>query len=234
MISVKDTGRGIKAEDINKLFTKFERLDVERNTTTEGTGLGLAITKKLVELMNGKINVESRYKEGSIFIVQIPQKIDKLTKPLTEEELLNTAELLINKKVNLSNKRILIVDDNKLNIKVAKRTLQDFNLVIEECYNGKECLEKIKAGNSYDLILMDIMMPEMNGETALSELKKIEGFNIPVIALTADAIAGAEEKYRQEGFIDYIAKPFTKDQIKIKLDNVFNQKKEKAENIEVL
>ena len=234
MISVKDTGIGIKAEDINKLFTKFERLDVERNTTTEGTGLGLAITKKLVELMNGKINVESRYKEGSIFIVQIPQKIDKLTKPLTEEELLNTAELLINKKVNLSNKRILIVDDNKLNIKVAKRALQDFNLVIEECYNGKECLEKIKAGNSYDLILMDIMMPEMSGETALSELKKIEGFNIPVIALTADAIAGAEEKYRQEGFIDYIAKPFTKDQIKIKLDNVFNQKKEKAENIEVL
>ena len=234
MISVKDTGRGIKAEDINKLFTKFEHLDVERNTTTEGTGLGLAITKKLVELMNGKINVESRYKEGSIFIVQIPQKIDKLTKPLTEEELLNTAELLINKKVNLSNKRILIVDDNKLNIKVAKRALQDFNLVIEECYNGKECLEKIKAGNSYDLILMDIMMPEISGETALSELKKIEGFNTPVIALTADAIAGSEEKYKQEGFIDYIAKPFTKDQIRVKLDSVFNQKKEKAENIEVL
>ena len=234
MISVKDTGRGIKSEDINKLFTKFERLDVERNTTNEGTGLGLAITKKLVELMNGLINVESRYKEGSIFMVQIPQKIDKLTKPLSEEELLNTAELLVNKKVNLSNKRILIVDDNKLNIKVAKRSLQDFNLVIEECYNGKECLEKIKAGNSYDLILMDIMMPEISGETALSELKKIEGFNTPVIALTADAIAGSEEKYKQEGFIDYIAKPFTKDQIRVKLDSVFNQKKEKAENIEVL
>ena len=234
MISVKDTGRGIKSEDINKLFTKFERLDVERNTTTEGTGLGLAITKKLVELMNGLINVESRYKEGSIFMVQIPQKIDKLTKPLSEEELLNTAELLVNKKVNLSNKRILIVDDNKLNIKVAKRSLQDFNLVIEECYNGKECLEKIKDGNSYDLILMDIMMPEISGETALSELKKIEGFNTPVIALTADAIAGSEEKYKQEGFIDYIAKPFTKNQIRVKLDSVFNQKKEKAENIEVL
>lgn len=98
MISVKDTGRGIKSEDINKLFTKFERLDVERNTTTEGTGLGLAITKKLVELMNGLINVESRYKEGSIFMVQIPQKIDKLTKSLSQEELLNTAELLANKK----------------------------------------------------------------------------------------------------------------------------------------
>lgn len=234
MISVKDTGRGIKSEDINKLFTKFERLDVERNTTTEGTGLGLAITKKLVELMNGLINVESRYKEGSIFMVQIPQKIDKLTKPLSQEELLNTAELLANKKISLSNKRILIVDDNKLNIKVAKRALQDDNLVIEECYNGKDCLEKIKSGNSYDLILMDIMMPEMSGETALSELKKIEGFHIPVIALTADAIAGSEEKYKHEGFIDYIAKPFTKDQIRVKLDNVLNQKKETRENIEVL
>ena len=234
MISVKDTGRGIKSEDINKLFTKFERLDVERNTTTEGTGLGLAITKKLVELMNGLINVESRYKEGSIFMVQIPQKIDKLTKPLSEEELLNTAELLVNKKVNLSNKRILIVDDNKLNIKVAKRSLQDFNLVIEECYNGKECLEKIKDGNSYDLILMDIMMPEISGETALLELKKIEGFNTPVIALTADAIAGSEEKYKQEGFIDYIAKPFTKDQIKIKLDNIFKNQENDDKNIEML
>ena len=234
MISVKDTGRGIKSEDINKLFTKFERLDVERNTTTEGTGLGLAITKKLVELMNGLINVESRYKEGSIFMVQIPQKIDKLTKPLSQEELLNTAELLVNKKISLSNKRILIVDDNKLNIKVAKRALQDDNLVIEECYNGKDCLEKIKSSNSYDLILMDIMMPEMSGETALSELKKIEGFHTPVIALTADAIAGSEEKYKQAGFIDYIAKPFTKDQIRVKLDNVLNQKKETRENIEVL
>ena len=234
MISVKDTGRGIKSEDINKLFTKFERLDVERNTTTEGTGLGLAITKKLVELMNGLINVESRYKEGSIFMVQIPQKIDKLTKSLSQEELLNTAELLANKKISLSNKRILIVDDNKLNIKVAKRALQDDNLVIEECYNGKDCLEKIKSGNSYDLILMDIMMPEMSGETALSELKKIEGFHTPVIALTADAIAGSEEKYKHEGFIDYIAKPFTKDQIRVKLDNVLNQKKETRENIEVL
>lgn len=234
MISVKDTGRGIKSEDINKLFTKFERLDVERNTTTEGTGLGLAITKKLVELMNGVINVESNFGKGSIFMVQIPQKIDKVTKPLTEQELLNTAELLIKGKVNISNKKILIVDDNKLNIKVARRSLEEFNLVIEECYNGKECLEKINSGEKYDLILMDIMMPEMSGETALAELKKQKDFNTPVIALTADAIAGAEEKYRQEGFIDYIAKPFTKDQIKIKLDKIFKKQEEQDQNIEML
>ena len=228
IISVKDSGRGIKAEDINKLFTKFERLDVEKNTTTEGTGLGLAITKKLVELMGGKINVESHFGQGSIFIVQLPQKIDLETKDQSLNSLSQTTEILKTKEINLSNKKILVVDDNKLNIKVAKRSLDGLNLIIDECYSGKECLEKVKNKN-YDLILMDIMMPEMSGETALSELKKLEGFKTPVIALTADAIAGAEEKYKQEGFIDYIAKPFTKDQIKEKLDKTIGKN-----NIEIL
>ncbi|HIR49504.1 MAG TPA: response regulator [Candidatus Faecimonas gallistercoris] len=231
IIICKDTGRGIKAEDINKLFTKFERLDVERNTTTEGTGLGLAITKKLLELMGGTINVESKVKEGSIFVVQLPQKISKQTKPITEQDLLDTKELLLNKNVDISNKKILIVDDNNLNIKVAKRALAGLNLIIEECYNGEECLEKIKSGNTYDVILMDIMMPVMSGEKALQELKKIKDFQTPVIALTADAIAGSEEKYKEEGFTDYIAKPFTKDQIKKKLEKIFSQN---TKNIEIL
>lgn len=231
IIICKDTGRGIKAEDINKLFTKFERLDVERNTTTEGTGLGLAITKKLLELMGGTINVESKVKEGSIFVVQLPQKISKQTKPITEKDLLDTKELLLNKNVDISNKKILIVDDNNLNIKVAKRALAGLNLIIEECYNGEECLEKIKSGNTYDVILMDIMMPVMSGEKALQELKKIKDFQTPVIALTADAIAGSEEKYKEEGFTDYIAKPFTKDRIKKKLEKIFSQN---TNNIEIL
>ena len=230
LITVKDTGRGIKAEDINKLFTKFERLNIEKNTTAEGTGLGLAITKKLVELMNGKINVESKYKEGSIFMVQLPQKIDKLTKPLTDKEILNQAEILSSTgPINLTNKKILIVDDNELNIKVAKRSLKDFNFSIDECFNGQECIDKIKSGSTYDLILMDIMMPVKSGETALKELKELDGFSTPVIALTADAIAGSEERYLEEGFTDYIAKPFTKDQIKIKLEKVFTKAKEKEE-----
>lgn len=97
----------------------------------------------------------------------------------------------------------------------------------------KNGLEKVKLKN-YDLILMDIMMPEMSGETTLSELKKLEGFKTPVIALTADAIAGAEEKYKQEGFIDYIAKPFTKDQIKEKLDKILGNKENEDENIEMI
>lgn len=232
IISVKDTGRGIKAEDINKLFTKFERLDIERSSTAEGTGLGLAITKKLVEMMGGKINVQSSYGKGSLFIVQIPQKIDLETKPLTDTQIINSAEIM--QRINnsdYSNRRILIVDDNKLNIKVAKRALESFNFQIDECENGQECLNKIVLGQEYDVILMDIMMPIMSGERALRELKKNPNFNTPVIALTADAISGSEKKYLEEGFTDYIAKPFSKDQIKVKLDRILANTTKKEEKV---
>jgi len=220
IIVCQDTGRGIKAENINKLFTKFERLDIEKNTTTEGTGLGLAITKALVDMMGGKINVQSQFGQGSIFVVQIPQKINRLTSPRTEEKLMNTATKLRINNISYGNKKVLIVDDNKLNIKVARKALQEFNFEIEECYDGLQCLEKVKE-KTYDLILMDIMMPNMGGESALAELKKKEDFNTPTIALTADAIAGAKEKYLEEGFVDYIAKPFNKQEIKEKLDKIF-------------
>ena len=215
IISCSDTGRGIKEENISKLFTKFERLDIERNTTTEGTGLGLAITKSLVNMMSGNINVKSSFGKGSIFIVQIPQKISKI-------EVAKVIEPNITS--DYGTKKILIVDDNKLNIKVATKALSNFNFIIDECYSGKECLDKINSGNSYDLILMDIMMPEMSGETTLSKLKESSDFNIPVIALTADALSGARERYKSEGFTDYIPKPFTKEEIKQKLDMVFNNK----------
>ena len=239
IISVRDTGRGIKAENINKLFTKFERLDIERNTTTEGTGLGLAITKALVDMMGGRINVQSIFGQGSLFVVQIPQKISQMVNPNQTVEINITPIRQAVKQVSepkvstipmeevkipkgFDSKKLLIVDDNKLNIKVAKRALQDFNFEIDEAYDGVECLEKVVEGNEYDLILMDIMMPNMSGETALSKLKENPNFKIPVIALTADVIAGAKEKYINEGFVNYIAKPFTKDQIKEKLDLVFD------------
>ena len=218
IISVRDTGRGIKAEDITKLFTKFERLDVERNTTTEGTGLGLAITKKLVEMMGGTINVESNYGQGSLFVVQVYQKIGNTSKPLTDTQIIRIVE---EQQIRYRGKKVLIVDDNKLNIKVARRALDSFEFEIDECENGQECLNKIQAGNFYDLILMDIMMHVMNGEEAIQKLKRIEGFNTPVIALTADALAGAKEKYVCLGFTDYIAKPFNRDQIKVKIDSIF-------------
>ena len=223
MISVRDTGRGIKAENINKLFTKFERLDIEMNSTTEGTGLGLAITKSLVEMMGGKINVQSQFGQGSLFVVTIPQKIKTITNPITNTQVIRLTEI---RRAELNNtnygaKKILIVDDNKLNIKVARRALQDFNFEIEECYDGLECLDKVKVGNEYDLILMDIMMPGLSGEETFEKLKQTNGFNTPVLALTADAVAGAKERYLSEGFVDYIAKPFKKEQIKEKLDSIF-------------
>ena len=226
IITVQDTGRGIKAEMINKLFEKFERLGVERNTTTEGTGLGLAITKSLTEMMGGKINVQSQFGTGSIFMVQIPQKISKMSKPMNESELMKTAPLFGGtlEMAVYGNKKILIVDDNNLNIKVAKKALSNFDLVLDECSSGQECIDKINSGKSYDLILMDIMMPGMNGETTLSKLKEKSNFNTPVIALTADAVSGAKEKYINLGFTDYIAKPFSRDQIKSKLDKIFNRR----------
>ena len=224
-ITVQDTGRGIKKEDIDKLFTKFERLDVEKNTTTEGTGLGLAITKHLVEMLGGKINVQSIYKSGSIFMVTIPQKISKMSKPLSEHNKNKKDKF----KVDYSNKTILVVDDNKLNIKVALRSLEPLNFKeIDTCYNGQECLDKINSGKKYDCILMDIMMPVMNGEEALKKLQEIDGFSTPVVALTADAISGSEDKYRSLGFIAYVAKPFSKDTIKMKLDNILKNKSEKG------
>ena len=237
MVTCQDTGRGIKAEDVNKLFTKFERLGIERNTTTEGTGLGLAITKSLVEMMGGNINVSSQYGKGSIFVVNIPQKISKLNAPNNDDFANTTTELkipIIPPEANIEiptavkeqnseygNKRILIVDDNKLNIKVARRALKDFNFDIDECYDGEEALRRIERGDEYDLVLMDIMMPNMNGEEAIAKLKENPNFSIPTIALTADAVAGAKEKYLSEGFADYIAKPFSREQIKEKLDKIF-------------
>lgn len=241
IISVQDTGRGIKKENIEKLFTKFQRLEEDMNTTIEGTGLGLAIPKSLVNLMNGTINVQSQFGIGSLFIVNIPQKIGKLVdetidktidynyirKPVEiidnlDELEENTNNLETLTESNSTKKRILIVDDNKLNIKVATRLLSDLPYEIDECYNGKECLEKLKS-NSYDLILMDIMMPEMDGEATIKKLRNSSDFKTPVIALTADAVAGANEKYMSEGFIDYLAKPFKKEDLENKIVKVMKK-----------
>ncbi len=215
IITVEDTGRGIKKEDIDKLFTKFERLG-EKNSTIEGTGLGLAITKKLVEMMNGTINVQSIYGQGSIFMVNLPQKINKMVND-------NDADIEIIEDADYGHKDILIVDDNKLNLKVARKALEDFNFDLDEANDGLEAIEKVK-NKKYDLILMDIMMPKMDGETAFRKLKEDASFNTPTIALTADAVSGAEEKYLKVGFKYYLAKPFKKDQIKKILDKVFERK----------
>ena len=209
IISVEDSGIGIKQENIPKLFSKFERLDLDKNITIEGTGLGLAITKKLVELMNGKIVVQSIYGKGSKFTIAIDQRIIKKQLDKKEEKV----EEVTSKAIDVSGKKVLIVDDNKINLKVASRLLQGYQVITEEVDSGFSCIDKIKAKEVYDLILMDDMMPKMSGVETLQKLKEIDGFNIPVVALTANAITGMKEKYLADGFTDYLAKPIDKSEL---------------------
>ena len=212
MISVEDTGRGIKKEHIDKLFDRFQRLEEDRNTTLEGTGLGLAITKKLLDLMGGKIVVQSVYGKGSKFTVALDQTIKSMIVDVEEKQVVE--------EIDLKGKRILIVDDNKLNLKVASKFLSNYNPVIETVESGFECIEKVKNGETYDLILMDDMMPKMSGVETLKELKKLDKFTMPVVALTANAVAGMREKYISDGFDDYLAKPIDKQELKRVLSNL--------------
>ena len=221
IISVEDSGIGIKKENINKLFLKFERLDVEKNTTIEGTGLGLAITKKLVDLMHGTINVQSDFGKGSIFMVHIPQKIKVLNEiKVSDSPIIKNSD---NSAEKVKGKKVLIVDDNILNIKVLEKAIKDLELIIDSVTSGAAAIKKV-INEEYDLILMDIMMPQMNGEETLREMQNIGNFKTPVIAVTADAVSGAKEKYLQEGFIEYIAKPFNKREINDLIINILTKK----------
>lgn len=203
---ISDTGYGIKKEDYDKLFKKFNRLDEATNKEIEGTGLGLVITKKYVDTMNGKIWFESEYEVGTTFYVDIPQKVidSRTLKEVNyQEEETKDEEVL-----DCSNYKILIVDDNRLNVKVAARLLEKYKFNIDCLYSGKDCVYKIKEGIHYDLIFMDHMMPEMDGIRALHIIKKLDGYYIPpVIALTANAMSGMKEMYLNEGFSDYLSKP---------------------------
>ncbi len=210
IISVEDTGIGIEKDKIEKLFNKFERLEVEKNTTVEGTGLGLAITKKLVELMNGKIVVQSKFGEGSKFSVSLDQKIVKDKKELEKTGVIKLED------IEFADKKVLVVDDNIVNLKIASRLLEKYKLSITESSSGADALEKVK-NNKYDLILLDDMMPGMSGTETLIEMKKDKEFNTPVIALTANAINGMREKYLDSGFDDYIPKPIDREELEKKL-----------------
>lgn len=211
IISVEDSGIGIKKESIDKLFTKFERLGVEKQTTTEGTGLGLAITKKLVEMMGGKIVVQSIYGKGSIFTISLDQRMltnEELIKVMKEKETEEKTDEII----DASGKNILVVDDNMLNLKVAERLLKAYKCNITLVSSGSECLDKV-SNNKYDLILLDDMMPRMSGTETLQKLKEIETFTTPVVALTANAITGMKEEYINRGFNDYLSKPIIKEDL---------------------
>ena len=160
--------------------------------------------------MNGKIVVQSKYGEGSKFTIAIDQRIV----PKTLEELgLNETSKEFSDIFIAPNAKVLVVDDNVINIKVAKRLLKSFEIIPETVVSGQECLNKVLDGNKYDLILLDDMMPKMSGTETLKNLKMIIGFDTPVVALTANAISGMKEKYLESGFTDYLSKPIDKNEL---------------------
>jgi len=216
IITVTDTGRGIKKEDIDRLFKKFERLEEDRNTSIEGTGLGLAITEGLAELMGGKITVISDYGKGSTFKFVVIQEIVNVE---LKEEKNNITSSDYN---TFEGKKALIVDDSKLNLKVAENVLKNFLVTTESVTSGLECLSCVNS-KKYDIIFMDIMMPNMSGVEVLRKLRE-NGVNTPVIALTADAIEGQEEKYMSEGFDGYISKPINKEKLSYVLNKYLGGK----------
>ncbi len=216
IITITDTGRGIKKEDIDRLFKKFERLEEDRNTSIEGTGLGLAITEGLAELMGGRITVISDYGKGSTFKFVVIQEIVNVE---VKEEKSNITSSDYN---TFEGKKALIVDDSKLNLKVAENVLKNFLVTTESVTSGLECLSCVNS-KKYDIIFMDIMMPNMSGVEVLRKLRE-NGVNTPVIALTADAIEGQEEKYMSEGFDGYISKPINKEKLSYVLNKYLGGK----------
>lgn len=211
-ISVQDTGIGIHKEDIGRLFDSFERMDEKKNRNIEGTGLGLSITKCLVELMKGNITVESEYGKGSVFRVELPQKIVSL-KPLGNfsEKYMNTVNSpqSYHESFRAPKARILVVDDVAMNLKVMVGLLKNTKMQIDTALNGLECLELVRE-REYHIIFLDHMMPQMDGIEVLHRMQEMsdnKNKNTPVIMLTANAIMGAKEEYLQMGFKDYLSKP---------------------------
>ena len=200
-IIVEDSGIGMKKEDLDMLFTKFQRFELDKNATIEGTGLGLTITKNLVELMGGEIKAQSKYGSGSKFTISLNQKIVNKTADELETSEVNMVPF------DASGERVLVVDDNKINLKVAERLLKEYKVKVDQAESGAACLDKILSGEKYNLIFLDIMMPKMKGTEVLQNLQNIVGFDTPVVALTADVISGMEEKYLSLGFNDCLAKP---------------------------
>lgn len=210
--AVKDTGMGIASEEKDKLFHKFERLDIKKNRTTEGTGLGLHITKKLTELMGGTITVESEYGKGSVFTVEIPQKcVDSCPVGKLDMQSMNEGQKEYKHEVRFvaPDARILVVDDIEINLKVFVNLLKQLNMQIDVANGGEESIE-LACKKKYDIIFMDHMMPGLNGIETLEKLKEIEtnkNIDTPIIMLTANALSGMKEMYLEKGFTDYLSKP---------------------------
>jgi len=216
IISVEDTGMGIRKEDMGKLFENFQRLDEEKNRNIEGTGLGMNITMSLLKLMDGDMKVESEYGKGSVFTVTIPQRI-VCNEPVGDFEAIRKRreQTLAGKQQSFEapEASVLVVDDNSMNLTVFQSLLKRTKMKITTADSGKQCLELVKK-EPYHIIFMDHMMPEMDGIETLHEIRKLSDFpneDTPVIVLTANALSGAREAYLKEGFADFLTKPIDGD-----------------------
>ncbi len=220
ILRVEDTGIGIKEADMKKIFEMFQQIDMSKNREQEGTGLGLAITKSLVQLMDGDIQVQSIYGKGTIFTVRIRQKVMD-ARSIEEKPVSEIVD--VKPQVTLFKSpdyRVLVVDDNAMNRKVAISILELYNFQIDEVDSGSRAIELVKE-KPYDLILMDHMMPIMDGIEATEIIQQDcgeNGKNAIIIALTANALQGAREQYLECGFNDYLSKPFERKQMHELLD----------------
>lgn len=222
-LSVKDTGIGIKQEDADRLFDAFEQVDSKRNRNVEGTGLGLVITQQLVELMGGSIRVKSEYGKGSEFIVRIPQKVIN-SDPAVDEQEINFEEPSIN--FIAPEAHILVVDDNDVNLTVACGLLQTFQIQSTAVSSGREAIQKTEE-YLYDMVLMDHMMPEMDGIEATIEIRRNNPIYkvIPILALSANVVSGEEVLFSAVGMNDFISKPIDIDVFAKKIRKWLPEKK---------
>ena len=237
--SVKDTGIGIKEEELQKLCEPFERIEEKRNRNIEGTGLGMSITKQLLELLNSELQVKSEYGVGSEFSFDLVQYIADATPVGNIEDDSEVPEDDYRHCFEAPDARILLVDDTELNRKVFVGLLKPTKIQIDEAINGHECLEKITA-NAYDIIFMDHMMPELDGVETFRIMKEMDGYpskDAPVVILTANALVGAKEKYEKEGFAAFLEKPIDseklEDIIRDLLDDALIQEATEVENCRV-
>lgn len=209
MIKVTDTGIGIKREDMSKLFSNFQQVDTKKNREIEGTGLGLSITKNLVEMMNGTITVDSDYGKGSTFTVVIQQKIEDSSHISVEAAKAAPANEEKNTVLYAPDAKVLIVDDNKVNLKVTAQLLSQYGIKCATADSGKKAIQMVRSAY-YDLVFMDHMMPELDGVDTTKMIRSqgdAYSKGLPIIALTANAVSGAKEMFLESGLNDFISKP---------------------------
>lgn len=221
LFKVADTGIGMTAEHTEKIFSPFTQADSSTTREFGGTGLGLSICKQLVELMGGKINVESTYGEGSVFTVEIDFNYSNSIDKVVLESSIQPDS------IKLEDKRVLLVEDNDINQFIFTELLQSRGIIVDRAENGLEAVNKIENGFEYDLILMDVHMPVLNGYDASKRIRAF-GCNIPIIAITADAVKGVKQKVLESGMNGYISKPINPEHMILAIQKFI----EKDQNIE--